>query len=76
MAEGVRKAIGTDCAIATSGIAGPSGATPGKPVGTVCIAIATPGRTVAATYHFPGTRDRVIDRASTSALTLLAMALR
>lgn len=76
MAEGVRKAIGTDCAIATSGIAGPSGATPGKPVGTVCIAIATPERTVAATYHFPGTRDRVIDRASTSALTLLAMALR
>ncbi len=76
MAEGVRKAIGTDCAIATSGIAGPSGATPGKPVGTVCIAIATPERTVAATYHFPGTRDRVIDRASTTALTLLAMALR
>lgn len=76
MAEGVRKAIGTDCAIATSGIAGPSGATPGKPVGTVCIAIATTGRTVAATYHFPGTRDRVIDRASTTALTLLAMALK
>lgn len=76
MAEGVRKAIGTDCAIATSGIAGPSGATPGKPVGTVCIAIATPERTVAATYHFPGTRDRVIDRASPTALTLLAMALR
>lgn len=76
MAEGVRKAIGTDCAIATSGIAGPSGATPGKPVGTVCIAIATPERTVAATYHFPGTRDRVIDRASTTALTLLAMALK
>ncbi|MDE6199024.1 MAG: CinA family nicotinamide mononucleotide deamidase-related protein [Muribaculaceae bacterium] len=76
MAEGARKAIGTDCAIATSGIAGPSGATPGKPVGTVCIAISTPTRTVAATYHFPGTRDRVIDRASTTALTLLAMELK
>lgn len=76
MANGVRKAVGTDCAIATSGIAGPSGATPGKAVGTVCIAVATPERTVAATYHFPGTRDRVIDRASTTALTLLAMALR
>ena len=76
MAQGIRKAIGSDCAIATSGIAGPSGATPGKPVGTVCIAIATPERTVAATYHFPGTRDRVIDRASTTALTLLAMALK
>lgn len=76
MAEGARKAIGTDCAIATSGIAGPSGVTPGKPVGTVCIAISTPARTVAATYHFPGTRDRVIDRASTTALTLLAMELK
>lgn len=76
MAQGIRKAIGSDCAIATSGIAGPGGATPGKPVGTVCIAIATPERTVAATYHFPGTRDRVIDRASTTALTLLAMALK
>ena len=76
MAQGIRKAIGSDCAIATSGIAGPGGATPGKAVGTVCIAIATPERTVAATYHFPGTRDRVIDRASTTALTLLAMALK
>lgn len=76
MAEGARRAIGTDCAIATSGIAGPSGATPGKPVGTVCIAISTPDGTKAATYHFPGTRDRVIDRASTTALTLLAMALK
>lgn len=76
MAEGARKAIGTDCAIATSGIAGPSGATPNKPVGTVCIAIATPERTIASTFHFPGTRDRVIDRASTTALTLLAMALK
>lgn len=76
MAEGAKKAIGTDCAIATSGIAGPSGATPNKPVGTVCIAIATPERTIASTHHFPGTRDRVIDRASTTALTLLAMALK
>lgn len=76
MAEGACKAIGTDCAIATSGIAGPSGAVPGKPVGTVCIAIATPSETVTATYHFPGTRDRVIDRASTTALTLLAMHLK
>lgn len=76
MAQGARKALGTDCAIATSGIAGPSGATPGKPVGTVCIAYSTPESTVATTYHFPGTRDRVIDRASTTALTLLAMSLK
>ncbi|MBD5210467.1 MAG: CinA family nicotinamide mononucleotide deamidase-related protein [Bacteroidales bacterium] len=76
MAEGVRRAIGADCSMATSGIAGPTGATPGKPVGTVCIAISTPARTISATYHFPGTRDRVIDRATTTALTLLAMTLK
>lgn len=93
MAEGACKALGTDCAVATSGIAGPSGATPervtsagiipAKPVGTVCMAIAYPeaenmgARVVKTfTYHFPGTRDRVIDRASTTALTLLAMALK
>ena len=93
MADGACRALGTDCAIATSGIAGPSGATPervtsagiipAKPVGTVCMAIAYPdaehhgSRIVKTyTYHFPGTRDRVIDRASTTALTLLAMALK
>ena len=76
MAQGIRKAIGSDCAIATSGIAGPGGATLGKPVGTVCIAIATPERTVAATYHFPGTRDRVIDRTTNNVLCRLIKMLR
>ncbi len=75
MATGVCRAIGTDCSVATSGIAGPGGATPGKDVGTVCIAAAVRGKVVKATYHFPGTRDRVIDRASTTALTLLASML-
>lgn len=71
MVNGVCRAIGSDCAVATSGIAGPGGATPGKKVGTVCIAAAVKGKVIKATYHFPGTRDRVIDRASTTALTFL-----
>lgn len=78
MAAGACRALRVDCAVATSGIAGPGGGTETKPVGTVCIAIATDrGRDVASyTFHFPGSRERVIDRASTTALTLLAMKLR
>lgn len=68
MVEGACKAVGTDCAIATSGIAGPGGATPGKPVGTVCIGIKTPAGTYSQTYHFAGTRERVIERASMTAI--------
>ena len=42
MAQGVARVCDTDCAIATTGIAGPGGAEPGKPVGTVCIAALVP----------------------------------
>lgn len=68
MASGARKALGCDIAMATSGIAGPGGAVPGKPVGTVCIAVATPWGLWADTFHFPGNRERVIDRATTTAI--------
>ncbi len=62
MASGARKALGCDIALATSGIV------PGKPVGTVCIAVATPWGLWADTFHFPGNRERVIDRATTTAI--------
>lgn len=68
MAEGVCRATGASVGIATSGIAGPGGATAGKPVGTVCIGIATPSVTRTYTFHFPGNRLRVIDRSSTTAV--------
>ncbi len=71
MAEGARRVLGVDYAVATSGIAGPGGGTTDKPVGTVCFAIATPKGTHAFTRHLPGTRDRVIDRATTEALLAL-----
>lgn len=70
MVEGACKAFNTDCAIATSGIAGPGGGTEEKPVGTVCIGIKTPDGIVSRRYHFPGSRQRVIERASMTALIL------
>lgn len=76
MSRGAIKAMSTDCCIATSGIAGPSGGTADKPVGTVCIAVTTPAGTVSDTFHFPGSRDRVIDRASTVALIMAIKQLR
>ena len=71
MAEGSCRAMSTDCAVATSGIAGPGGATPEKPVGTVWIAVKTPKGLVTECYHFPGNRQRVIERATVTALIML-----
>ncbi len=68
MVRGVRDAMHTDCAIATSGIAGPGGATPGKPVGTVWIAWLTPDTTEARCFHFHGSRDEVTTQATQTAL--------
>ena len=59
MAAGVRKRTGTDVAVATSGIAGPDGGTPDKPVGTVCIALSAGDQSVSRRYQFRGTRDWV-----------------
>lgn len=75
MAEGARRALGCDVAMATSGIAGPGGGTPEKPVGTVCIAVAAPSGVKAATFHFPGNRERVIDRASATAIIMAVRAI-
>ncbi len=70
MALGACRALDVDVAIATSGIAGPSGAVPGKPVGTVCIAVAVGDKVITSTHHFPGSRDRVIDRATSAAIIM------
>lgn len=71
MAEGAARVLGTDCAIATSGIAGPGGGTPEKPAGTVWMAVTTPKGTVAECHRFPGNRARVIERATVTAMLLL-----
>jgi len=71
MVQGVCKRIGTTCGIATSGIAGPGGGTPDKPVGTVWMAACRGDRVVAQVLQLPGDRMRVIERATTEALLLL-----
>lgn len=76
MAIGARKAIGSDIAVSTTGIAGPMGGTPRKPVGLVYIGIATPTWLEAFEFHFEGDRARVIEQSVQQALTLLLEAAR
>jgi len=71
MATGVRTLIGSDIAVSTTGIAGPNGGTPRKPVGLVYIGIATSTWLEAFEFHFEGDRARIIDQAASQALSIL-----
>ena len=76
MATGALAATGADCAVATTGIAGPGGGSADKPVGTVWIAAATANEVRTALLHLDGDRRAIIDAASSRALLLLAGMLR
>ena len=76
MVRGVSSLLSTDCAVSTSGIAGPGGGTAQKPVGTVWMAAKCGNEVVTFCGHFPGNRSRVIDRATTEVLKLLLKLLR
>jgi nicotinamide-nucleotide amidase len=75
MAVKVRELLGTDYAVATSGIAGPTGGTSQKPVGMVWIAVAGPEAVISKVYNFGNDRTRTIIRSSQTALNLLRLML-
>lgn len=71
MASGCRNVFGTDLAIAVSGIAGPSGGSPDKPVGTVCFGLASADGMRSATAMFAGGRADVRESAAIAALDMV-----
>ncbi len=74
MAEGVRIATGADYSIALTGIAGPDGGTPAKPVGLVYIAVASPAGDTVYEHHFSGTRADIRAAATEASLRHLLAA--
>jgi PncC family amidohydrolase len=72
MARGVRSLLAADIGLAVSGIAGPGGGTPGKPVGTVWIGLSAPDHEQAWSYRFEGDRVQIKEQAAEGALRRLA----
>ena len=72
MAIGVRRALAADIGLSISGIAGPGGGTPTKPVGLVWIGLSTAGANQAWSYQFSGDRLQVKEQSVAQALRLLA----
>ena len=76
MSEGASKLMRSDCAISTSGIAGPDGGTKYKPVGTVWIGAKYGSKLVSECRHFEGDRNAVIEQATAHGMVMLISLLR
>jgi nicotinamide-nucleotide amidase len=76
MAEGIRARAGADLGLGITGVAGPGGGTPEKPVGTVAVALASASGTTSRTYRFFGDRELVKFQASQAALDLVRRHLK
>jgi nicotinamide-nucleotide amidase len=75
MAVGIRASAGVNVGVGITGIAGPTGGSEAKPVGTVCIAIATDEARVVRTFRFPGNRELVKTFAAFTAIDLMRRVL-
>ena len=75
MATGARERFGVDMAVAVTGIAGPDGGTPDKPVGTVWLALASAAGVVTKKLNWPGMRDQIRTLSAWWALRLVDEAL-
>lgn len=71
MARGVQKLTNSDFALATTGIAGPTGGTKNKPIGTVFIACASKKRIICKKFRFRGTRRSIKNQTAKASLNLL-----
>ena len=76
LADGARAALGADVGVGITGVAGPGGGSPEKPVGTVCFSVSTGSHDrLTRTVHLPGSRFEVRDRSTTAALHLVRRVL-
>jgi nicotinamide-nucleotide amidase len=75
MAAGVRRRFGAEIGAAITGVAGPDGGTAAKPVGTVCVAVASPDAVSVRTLFFPGDRDAIRRHSTAAALDMVRRAI-
>ena len=71
MARGARERLGADVAVSVTGVAGPGGGTPEKPIGLVYVHAETPDGGRGASFSYPGDRDSIRRRSVVSALHLV-----
>jgi PncC family amidohydrolase len=76
MARGARLALDADIGVSVTGIAGPGGGLPHKPVGTIWIGLSAPGIEQAWSFHFDGDRLKIKEQASEQALQLVIKYLK